>query len=86
MKRQNRDRFGRFAKNEDSFMDRQISCPCGMIVVMILIFLFIILPLMYILKYFYIKYCVVSSFGSLLYKAAEKYVNTTTIKKEETGL
>ena len=42
MRKQNRDSLGRFAKNEESFMDRNIICPCGMIVVMILIFLFVI--------------------------------------------
>lgn len=80
MRKQNRDSLGRFTKNEESFMDRNIICPCGMIVVMILIFLFVICPLMYCLKYIYIKYCNFSAFGSLLYKAAEKYVNTTESK------
>ena len=58
-----------------------ISCNIMFIFTNIaLIFLFVICPLMYCLKYIYIKYCNFSAFGSLLYKAAEKYVNTTESK------
>ena len=45
MKKQTRDRFGRFARNDDTLMDKEISFLCGMIAVIILIFILLFVHL-----------------------------------------
>lgn len=77
MRKFNRDSNGRFAKSNDGLMDQKLVVPCGMIIMVILIFLFVITPLLYVLKFLYSKYMLFAGFGSLLNQALFKYVNTT---------